>query len=316
MSLTPQDPTRSRRRRKQMKESRHQDPAAWITALLRNYIDRSPENHLNDPDRETACDSPLVGFAAGDDPLFEAYKKHVGPFHWTPLEAFQQAFPEQAIDPAEISVISWILPQTQATKADNRQEKRWPAERWSRARTFGEVVNEKLRRHLVEALRQPGINAVAPVLAPNWERRWSDRHGFASTWSERHAAHACGLGTFGLSDGLITPLGKAVRVGSVVARMRFDPSPRPYTDHHAYCLFFSKGLCGKCIERCPAGAISETGHDKVKCKAYIRQEAMPYIRAHYGFAGKGCGLCQTGVPCESRIPTAAELRTVCSQATT
>jgi hypothetical protein len=29
---------------------------------------------------------------------------------------------------------------------------------------------------------------------------------------------------------------------------------------------------------------------------------MPYAEAHYGFAGKGCGLCQTGIPCESRIP--------------
>jgi hypothetical protein len=29
---------------------------------------------------------------------------------------------------------------------------------------------------------------------------------------------------------------------------------------------------------------------------------MPYIKSRYGFEGKGCGLCQTRVPCESRIP--------------
>jgi len=26
------------------------------------------------------------------------------------------------------------------------------------------------------------------------------------------------------------------------------------------------------------------------------------VKSRYGFEGKGCGLCQTKVPCESRIP--------------
>jgi len=50
---------------------------------------------------------------------------------------------------------------------------------------------------------------------------------------------------------LITPKGKAVRVGSVVARLQIPPTARPYTDRHAYCLFFTAGTCRKCIERCP-----------------------------------------------------------------
>ena len=45
-----------------------------------------------------------------------------------------------------------------------------------------------------------------------------------------------GLGTFGLCDGLITPVGKAVRIGSVIAKVRISSSPRPYNVHHAYCL--------------------------------------------------------------------------------
>ena len=27
---------------------------------------------------------PLVGLAAGDDPVFVRYKEVIGPFHWTP----------------------------------------------------------------------------------------------------------------------------------------------------------------------------------------------------------------------------------------
>ncbi|MGD9333124.1 MAG: epoxyqueuosine reductase, partial [Desulfobacterales bacterium] len=253
-------------------------------------------------EKERAFGSPLVGFAAGNDALFDAYKDHVGPFHWTPGEIFQQTFPDDETAPEALTVIAWILPQTRATRADNRKAERFPAERWARARTFGEEFNVRLRRHVVDLLHTAGIKAVAPMLSPAWERRDSPRYGYASTWSERHAAYACSLGTFGLSDGLITPLGKAMRVGSVVAGMRIEPSRRPYDHHQAYCLFHAKGVCGKCIDRCPAGAITEAGHDKVKCKTYIRQEAMPYVKSTYGFEGKGCGLCQTKVPCESRIP--------------
>jgi len=140
------------------------------------------------------------------------------------------------------------------------------------------------------------------MLSPLWETKISKRYGFASTWSERHAAYASGLGTFGLCDGLITPKGKAMRCGSVVAHIKIPPTKRSYNDHHAYCLFFSEGICGKCIQRCPAGAITEKGHDKVKCEKHL-QITRDYVRSHFGFEGYGCGLCQTGVPCESKIPT-------------
>ena len=192
-------------------------------------------------------------------------------------------------------MISWVLPQTKATKADNRRQAHFPAKRWAQARTFGEEVNEHLRRHVVDGLVEQGYKAVAPVLSPQWSRETSPQFGYASRWSERHIAFVAGLGTFGLSDGLITPKGKAMRVGSVVATLPAEPSPRPYDDHHAYCLFYTHGTCGKCIQRCPAGAITEVGHDKVQCKRYIRQEAMPYVKATYG-------LCQTKIPCESKIP--------------
>jgi epoxyqueuosine reductase QueG len=204
-------------------------------------------------------------------------------------------------------VICWILPQTQATKADNREQTFYPAERWARSRIFGEQFNSKLREHVANTLNQAGYEAIAPMLSPQWKGQTSERYGFASTWSERHAAYASGLGTFGLCDGLITPLGKAMRVGSVVARIQIPPTPRPYTDHRAYCLLFSQGICGQCIDRCPVGAISKAGHDKVKCRGHLNPTTSDYVRSHYGFKGYGCGLCQTGVPCESKIPTAQDV---------
>lgn len=279
------------------------DPASWLESIIKGFIRESPENTLKDKDNERAFEEPLIGFAGGADPLFEDYKFHVGEFHWTPVEAFHLAFPGEDARPEELTVISWILPQTAATKADNRRMKDFPCERWARARIFGEEVNVKLRRHVVTVLQQSGYAAFAPALLPQWGIRHSEKYDLCSTWSERHAAHASGLGTFGLCDGLITPLGKAMRVGSVIARIAIPATPRPYKHHREYCLFFTKGTCKKCIDRCPAGALSEKGHDKVKCRAYVIPVTQDYVKAHYGFDGYGCGLCQTRVPCESKIPT-------------
>jgi epoxyqueuosine reductase QueG len=94
-----------------------------------------------------------------------------------------------------------------------------------------------------------------------------------------------------------------MRCGSVIARIQIPPTPRPYTDHHAYCLFYSRGTCGECIQRCPVDAVTPAGHDKVKCRAYLDM-TKTYVPAHFGFEGYGCGFCQTGVPCESQIPIA------------
>jgi len=282
------------------------DPAAWVAAAIQNFC-AGPENTLQNQTDERAWAKPLVGFSRGDDPLYIKYKQVVGPFHWTPGEIFALAFPGTAALPGELSVISWILPQTKATKADNRKQKKYPAERWARSRMFGEAFNNKLRARVVDALAEAGYEAIAPMLAPQWESKLSEQYTFASTWSERHAAFAAGLGTFGLCDGLITPVGKAMRAGSVVARIGIPPSARPYTDHRAYCLFFADGSCSKCITRCPADAISEAGHDKLKCLAHLQPVTEDFVRANYGFDGYGCGLCQTGVPCESGIPTRGDV---------
>lgn len=278
------------------------DRREWIEAIITAFLD-SPENRLW-PDRdEKAWERVIVGFSNGADPLYAFFKQDIGDFYWTPVEAFRTAYPSREVLPSELTVVSWILPQTDATKADNRAEKKYPAERWARARKFGEGFQAKLRAHLVAGLREAGIDAMSPINSPEFKQVLTGKYGHASCWSERHAAYVSGLGTFGLSDGLITPAGKAIRCGSVVARIDITPSERPYAEPHAYCLFHAEGTCGACVKRCPVDAITkEKGHDKVKCREYLRGVTEGYSIATYGVEIYACGLCQTGVPCESRIP--------------
>jgi epoxyqueuosine reductase QueG len=61
-----------------------------------------------------------------------------------------------------------------------------------------------------------------------------------------------------------------------------------------------------CIRLCPGGAISEKGHDKLKCINVLMERQKPWLEGAHGpgFIGRyaGCGLCQSGVPCARRIP--------------
>ncbi len=279
-----------------------EDASAWVKGMIKDFVKNSPANNLRNETNERAWDEPLVGFSGGDDPIYLEYKKHISDLYLTPRELFTGTFPEERPSASDLTVISWILPHTDVIKTDNQKETRLPSERWGRARVYGEDFNAELRRHVVSLFHEAGYKALAPSFSPLSKGITSERYGRASTWSERHAAFASGLGTFGLCDGLITAVGKAIRCGSVIARIQIPATTRPYRDHHAYCLFFSDGTCGACIDRCPVGAISKTGHDKEKCSKYTRSVTADYIKSLLGVESYACGLCQTGVPCESRIP--------------
>ncbi len=276
----------------------------WIKGVIREFIASSSLNSMGDETGEAAWDSAMVGFAAGADSIWQQYKEYVGAFHWTPWEVFNQHRPGESASADQLTVISWVLPQRDIVRKANRRARKYPAEKWARIRVYGEKFNIALRRHVAESLDQAGHAAVAPMLVPNWTIVKSERFSYASSWSERHAAHAAGLGTFSLCDGLITAKGKAMRVGSVVSRISLEPTPRPYADHRAYCLFFANGTCGKCIDRCPVRAITEMGHDKEKCRKHLVR-SREYVKKTYRFEGYGCGLCQVGVPCEAGIPVKA-----------
>lgn len=277
------------------------DLARFAEGFIRDFLAVPANNNLGPGATDAAWGDFLLGFSAGGDKLYGFLKEHIGPFHWTPAEAFALGG-NAPTDAAELSVISWALCQTEATKAANRRESLLPSEPWARARIFGQDCNRALHGALIEALVGAGCPSVAPGLIAQWAERDSPQCGRASTWSERHVAYISGLGTFGLAGGLITSRGQAVRFGSVVVRAAIPPTPRPYTDPFAYCLFFANGTCAACAERCPAGSVGEQGRDKEACARHLSPMTAEFVRREYGFDGYGCGLCQTGVPCESEIP--------------
>jgi epoxyqueuosine reductase len=279
------------------------DQGAWITGMIKDFVAKSALNDMGFTKPEKIFDTPLVGFSSGNDPLYDEYKSHIGAFYFKPLDLFLKSFPDKKYAPEDLTVISWIIPSTPKTRMEQGEQNRYPSERWARTRDLGEIFNNAIRSHILEQLEAAGINAIAPLLSPFWARSDEGPYAPCSNWSERHAAYAAGLGTFGLCDGLITPAGKAMRTGSVIAAINIPPSNRPYKDHHAYCLHFSENTCRKCIPRCPVNALSEDGHDKKKCMQYTEKAMHSYIKKKYGLETYACGLCQSWVPCTDKIPT-------------
>ncbi|HEX7474421.1 MAG TPA: 4Fe-4S double cluster binding domain-containing protein [Dehalococcoidales bacterium] len=298
-----------------MKTNREQqqfnsNPASSIEKAIRDYIANNPNNRFLAFPEEAIWDSPVVGFANGNDPIFQEYKTIIGDFHLTPREVLETYIDTTVRGDksklAHISVISFALPATLKTRESNRRENKICSVRWNHTRFEGQEVVARLSRHLVTLIEDMGHMAVAPELA-RWFEPVQSPSGLSSKWSQRHAAYAAGLGTFGLSDGFITPVGIAIRIGSVVCDLEIPPTPRKYANHRANCLFYSRGTCRKCAERCPAGAITEKGHDKNKCFAYLQEmrkiaQQEDKTEGYIGKAYLGCGFCQTGVPCEDKIP--------------
>lgn len=236
---------------------------------------------------------PIFAFGAADDILFRSLREStaIGPHFILPTEWLPQAK----------TVISFFLPFTEAIKQGNRRDRSWPSEEWLHARIEGQAFINKLILHLKAELTGAGYESLAPSLDPRfWARDGlkvpqpsaEGNSWFTSNWSERHVAFVCGLGTFGLSKGLITEKGMAGRFGSLITDLFLPPSERKYKDPYEYC-----SMCGTCVQKCPVNAISlEEGKNHTKCNKFLVKTARKYTPRY------GCGKCQTDVPCESKIP--------------
>lgn len=101
---------------------------------------------------EKAWGEPLVGFSNGADELFIQIKRDIGEFYWGPIDIYNLTFTDSGINAKDLTVISWILPQTEQTKQMQRKENDFPSRRWVFSREFGEVLIVKVAEHVVNLL--------------------------------------------------------------------------------------------------------------------------------------------------------------------
>ena len=252
----------------------------------------------NGPNSElTMFEPPLVGIASADDPLFEKFKSAdvIGPWFMAPSDWL----------PGAASVISAFLPFTERVRVSNRGDLMNISTEWLYGRVEGQKFIAAFTDGLCSWLRERGVECCAPSCDSRFRQfragqglegyLEANEHTFGSNWSERHTAYACGLGTFGLSRGIITAKGMAGRFTSIIMNAAIEPDKRPYSGVYDYCI-----NCGACVRRCPVNAISaERGKEHAPCSRWQDETAKRYAPRY------GCGKCQTGVPCEARNPKAS-----------
>jgi len=274
---------------------------------MKNRIMQEIDRIVRDHDGNVLCDTgdplydaPLVGFSSISDPMFEDLKSIIGPEHFTPSEIYKIRFNEEIRNG---TVISIVLPLGSRVRESNRSNK-IPSKEWAISRTFSETFLKDISSETESFITKLGYHAVTPMFSSAY-RKYNTPKGPSSVWSERHIAYIAGLGTFSLNDGFITERGIAIRLISLVTDIVMSPDIRKAETYYENCLYCNKGSCGACIKRCPVGAISEKGHDKIKCMEFVYSDRSDLL-LKYGLKENsvpGCGLCQTGVPCEFKNPS-------------
>jgi epoxyqueuosine reductase QueG len=279
------------------------NPALFLEHAIKEYVDISPGNRLTAFGNTPIFDDVLVGFADGDDEIFQDYKKIIGDFHLTPREILNNHLRKNK-QPSRITVITWALRFTKEIRRSFDSETVIASIKGNHATWQGHrFAFDQLSAYMLSVVEALGFQAV-PIA--DFFKFIHSPKGRISNWSERHAAYAAGLGTFGHHAQLITPIGSNVFLGNILTDLPLTPSPRAYKDHLAYCLLHQKGTCGKCIQRCPSGALTSEGHNKKLCQDYhdknLFEIAEQMGRKGYIGIDPTCNFCTMKVPCEHMVP--------------
>lgn len=275
-----------------------------------NRLNRLPERYGGG----RIFDAPAIGVSQGDDPIFTKFKEVVGPKHLKPVEMWiQSGLPEDTHLADQLRILSIIFPYVDRIREESKTATEMPAEIYSVGRNFANAFMDDVLEKTVAFIQDKGFLAVSGMNSPVVQLIFNKNSmsGYA-VWSERHMAFAAGLGTFSLHEGFISKIGCNIRIASIITKAALDVTPRKSDDPYANCLYYANGKCKKCAERCPGDAISEEGHDKLKCYLYgqvvakemtSRLEGLlkPYKRIineeeQWSYP-VGCAFCQFDVPC-------------------
>ena len=222
-----------------------------IITLAEKFISETHSNYITeDIALSPKCtgikiyEAPIFALGSVDDELYIKYKSFdvigshfLGPSEWMPSAK---------------TVISFFLPNTEKIRIANSTNSSWPADEWLHGRYEGQNLLKLLLKHLMETLIKAGYDSMVPSFDPRYEAGNVEQNiKYTSNWSERHVAYACGLGTFGLSKGIITKRGMCGRFGSILTELALPKDSRDYDGIYEYCT-----MCGNCIDRCPVQAIS------------------------------------------------------------
>ena len=194
-------------------------PFRELTALALRCAAQTEGNTVPVPGEDrrlTIFGEPILGAADAADPIFDSFR--------SPDVIGENYMPPREWMPGAGTVLSFAFPYTEEVRRSNgRPGETATSVEWTLGRYEGEIFLLSFAGALQKELESLGFACLRPPGDPRFslKPRLLEGNGPAdfrmeSRWSERHAAFACGLGTFGLSRGLITEKGMAVRFVSLI----------------------------------------------------------------------------------------------------
>lgn len=237
----------------------------WLEQKVRGFIATRGLNYYREP---------LFGYAVASDPIFLLFKTVVGQNHLLPSDLLPKAQ----------TVFAFFLPFRKEIIEHNRDGK-WASREWAQVYIDTNRLISRIGLELQTALAEKKIHLVSQPPTYNF-----DKEKLIADWSHRHIAYACGLGTFGRNNLLITAKGCSGRLGTAVLDLPLEPSPRPQLIHH--CFQDTKG-CSYCQKICPVQALSNSVFDRRNCYQQLLLNDQTYQDLELCDV---CGKCATG-PC-------------------
>ena len=221
---------------------------------------------------------PFVGVSDARDPCYAWLKGELGEWTMAPVE----------ILPSARSVISYFVPYSKQAAA-SPLSKDAPFALWAAAYELCDRAITQLDERLIRLLESAGHEAVQPPKKVDFvdgEAR--------PRWSHKSAAVISKVGSFGVNRVIMTEKGSSGRLSSIITSASIPPGgcARP-----PLCEGVNGLVCSRCIEACPAGALSRDAINRSACRAHLAANAES-IKARYpdAPAANVCGRCIAACP--------------------
>jgi len=210
------------------------------------------------------------------------------------IAMYEHAHPHDLLKTAQ-SVIVFFIPFVRDLIKANRPGDR-PCRNWGVAYVQTNDLINRAGQAMADFLEDKGYACGLTPATHNF-----DEERLMARWSHKHLAHLSGLGRFGTHFMIITPSGVCGRFGSLVTEADIGENPLVTAEHT--CLLKAGKPCGKCIERCPVGALTADGFDRRKCWERLNEnrDTLDYL-SDLPASTHVCGKCAAMLPCSFNNP--------------
>ena len=118
-----------------------------------NFLNRLPEQYGGG----RIFDTPTIGVANGDDPIFLKFKEVVGPKQLTPAEMWEQSGLQDDPDiAARLRTVSIIFPYVDRIREESKTAQKMPAEIYSVGRNFANAFMDDVLEKTVAFFQKKG----------------------------------------------------------------------------------------------------------------------------------------------------------------